>query len=192
VLEAMLYAGAGALDNRRLYHNEKLPSHHSCVTSQAWRPSDVISALASMDLLKPPFPGYKNFFAVPASPRSSNGGFTADGCARQDRAQLFSAAICRCQTPFRGAILLSKPPGIWRMSANSVPSGSKKAIEACPCGHREAGTRRLAGIEACLSLRRPLHFDLSAPHADAGGARSRAISDRISANICVGTATSAI
>ena len=26
----------------------------------------------------------------------------------------------------------------------------------------------MAGIEACLSLCRPLHFDLSAPHADAG------------------------
>jgi hypothetical protein len=26
--------------------------------------------------------------------------------------------ICRCQTPFRGAILPSKPPGTWRMSAN--------------------------------------------------------------------------
>ena len=26
--------------------------------------------------------------------------------------------ICRCQTPFRAAILPSKPPGIWRMSAN--------------------------------------------------------------------------
>jgi hypothetical protein len=50
----------------------------------------------------------------------------------------------------------------------------------------------LAGIEACLSLCRPLHFDLFAPLADAGGARSRAISDRISANIYRDTATSAI
>jgi hypothetical protein len=39
---------------------------------------------------------------------------------------------------------------------------------------------------------RPLRFDLSAPHADAGGAQRRPISDRISANICLGTATSAI
>ena len=35
-------------------------------------------------------------------------------------------------------------------------------------------------------------FGPRAAHAGAGGARSRAISDRISANICRGTATSAI
>ena len=29
--------------------------------------------------------------------------------------------------------------GVWQRQI--VPSGSKKAIEACPCGHREAGTR---------------------------------------------------
>ena len=37
-----------------------------------------------------------------------------------------------------------------------------------------------------------LAFDLRVPHAGAGGARNRAIKDRISANICRETATLAI
>ena len=40
--------------------------------------------------------------------------------------------------------------------------------------------------------RRPSHLTPGAPHAGAGGARSLAISDRISWNICRDTATSAI
>ena len=47
-------------------------------------------------------------------------------------------------------------------------------------------------IRAHLRRHRLSSFDPCAAHAGAGGARSRAISDRISANICRGTATSAI
>jgi len=46
-------------------------------------------------------------------------------------------------------------------------------------------------IKAHLYRRRLSHLVTSSGHAGAGGARNRAISDRISANICRGTATSA-
>jgi hypothetical protein len=45
--------------------------------------------------------------------------------------------------------------------------------------------------QACLYRHCLSHVCPSAPHAGAGGARSRTISDRISANICRGTATAA-
>ena len=48
------------------------------------------------------------------------------------------------------------------------------------------------GIKAHLRCRRLPHLTLSSPHAGAGGARSRAISARMTANICRDTATSAI
>src|SRR5215213_2690060 len=57
---------------------------------------------------------------------------------------------------------------------------------------RRAGTHRLAFIRAHLCLCHLPPFLRLLLHAGAGGARSRAISDRISANICRGTATSAI
>jgi hypothetical protein len=56
---------------------------------------------------------------------------------------------------------------------------------------RERGIRCFAQIEAYLSCDRLLHLLPLAPYAGAGGARSPAISDRISANICRDTATSA-
>jgi hypothetical protein len=56
---------------------------------------------------------------------------------------------------------------------------------------RDAKVRRFVRIEAYLSHRQ-LHPVRGAPHAGAGGARSRAISNRMSWNICRGTATSAI
>jgi hypothetical protein len=46
-------------------------------------------------------------------------------------------------------------------------------------------------IKAHLYRRRLSHLVASSGHAGAGAARNRAISDRISANICRGTATSA-
>jgi hypothetical protein len=49
----------------------------------------------------------------------------------------------------------------------------------------------LAFIKAYLCPRRLSYLTRSPGHAGAGGARSRAISDRMSANICRGTATSA-
>src|SRR5882724_12708303 len=56
-----------------------------------------------------------------------------------------------------------------------------KALKRAACPHRGA-----------LLPLSPASSDLRVPHAGAGGARSRAISDRISANICRGAATSAI
>src|SRR5437016_1365349 len=47
-------------------------------------------------------------------------------------------------------------------------------------------------IKAHLRCRRLPHWLALAAHAGAGGVRSRAISDRMSANICRDTATSAI
>jgi len=55
-----------------------------------------------------------------------------------------------------------------------------------------AATRCFASIKADLCRRGLPHLTRSPGHAGVGGARSRAISDRISWNICRGTATSAI
>jgi hypothetical protein len=62
-------------------------------------------------------------------------------------------------------------------------------------GRRRPDAKR--GAFACIKahlLYRRLHaaLFLTPDHAGAGRARSRAISDRISANICRGTATSAV
>jgi hypothetical protein len=57
---------------------------------------------------------------------------------------------------------------------------------------RRAETRGLAFITAHLCRRRLSYLTRSPGHAGAVSARSRAISDRISWNICRGTATSAI
>jgi hypothetical protein len=54
-----------------------------------------------------------------------------------------------------------------------------------------AETRRFALIKTHLCHRGPHHSTPEPRHARAGGARSRAISDRIFWNICRGTATSA-
>jgi len=60
------------------------------------------------------------------------------------------------------------------------------------CRPRGAGIRSFALIKAYLCRGFLSHLTLSAPHAGAGGVRSRAISDKISWNICRDTATSAI
>jgi hypothetical protein len=57
---------------------------------------------------------------------------------------------------------------------------------------RGAGTRCFAFVKAHLCRRRVWHLTRSPVHAGAGGARSRAMSIRISLNIWRGTATSAI
>jgi hypothetical protein len=57
---------------------------------------------------------------------------------------------------------------------------------------QRARTHRLAFIRAHLDPHPLPHLLPLIPHAGAGGARRRMISDRISANICRGTATSAI
>ena len=64
---------------------------------------------------------------------------------------------------------------------------SKLVVDGGPI----AETRRFACIKAYLSSHCPVH-SAGAHHAGAGGARRRAISNRMSANICRGTATSAI
>jgi hypothetical protein len=60
------------------------------------------------------------------------------------------------------------------------------------CPPRSAGTCCFAFIKAHLCRRRLPHLTPSAGHAGAGSACSRAMSIRISRNICFGTATSAI
>src|SRR5215213_2250574 len=59
-----------------------------------------------------------------------------------------------------------------------------------PSGERESG-RFCLYQDAALPLS-SITFGLWAAHAGAGGARNRTISDRMSANICCDTATSAI
>ena len=61
--------------------------------------------------------------------------------------------------------------------------------EDCPL--RGTGTGCFAFVKAYLSCRWPSYCDPSTPHAGAGGARNRAISIKISWNICRDTATSA-
>jgi hypothetical protein len=58
-------------------------------------------------------------------------------------------------------------------------------------GRRGTGTGRFAFIKAHLRCRCLSHVIRSPGHAGAGGARRRAISDRMSWNICRDTATSA-
>jgi hypothetical protein len=59
-------------------------------------------------------------------------------------------------------------------------------------GNRKWNRTVFAQIEADLSCGRLPHLLPLSPHASAGGARNLAISDRMSANICRDTATSAI
>ena len=59
-------------------------------------------------------------------------------------------------------------------------------------GELGAETRCFVLIKAYLCRRRLSHLTASPGHAGAGGARSRAISIRISWNLCRGTVTSAI
>jgi ABC transporter substrate binding protein len=80
---------------------------------------------------------------------------------------------------------------------NSITSASVRGrtVGLLDCSHRGARTRRVAFIKAHFCRRGSSHLTRSpdhAGHAGAGGARSRAMSDRISWNICRGTATSAI
>jgi hypothetical protein len=76
---------------------------------------------------------------------------------------------------------------------NEIPSQpAPLAIKSSGCPPRRAETRCVAFIKAHLCCRRLSHLTRSPGHAGAGGGRSRAISDRISWNICRGTATSAI
>jgi hypothetical protein len=56
----------------------------------------------------------------------------------------------------------------------------------------DTGTRRFPVLKTHFYLRGLSHQRSPAGHAGAGGARNRAISDRISPNIWRGTATSAI
>src|SRR3954447_20517177 len=56
---------------------------------------------------------------------------------------------------------------------------------------RNTEAHRLARIRAHFDPRHLPHLLPLAPHTGAGGARNRAISDRMSANICLGTPTSA-
>jgi hypothetical protein len=72
------------------------------------------------------------------------------------------------------------------------PQPASFAANRSGCSPPGAETRCFAFIKAHPCGLRLSHLTPSAGHADAGGARSRAINDRISANICLGTATSAI
>jgi hypothetical protein len=62
-------------------------------------------------------------------------------------------------------------------------------VEDCRAGGAETLLFALIKTYLCCSS---LSSDPSASHAGAGAARSQAISDRISANICRNTATAAI
>jgi len=66
------------------------------------------------------------------------------------------------------------------------------AAKSSGCSPGEAATHCFASIEAVLSRRRQSHLTPGIHHAGAGGDRNRAINERISWNICRGTATSAI
>jgi hypothetical protein len=83
------------------------------------------------------------------------------------------------------------------MIAASGALGNGKSCSAWAGEHRkhrysaEALKRSFGRIQAHLSHSSSVASGLHAAHASAGGARSRAISDRISANICRDTATSA-
>jgi hypothetical protein len=71
------------------------------------------------------------------------------------------------------------------------PSPGQKQAKRSVGRAKTAGTAALPD-RAYLFLRRLPHVNPSVHHAGAGGARSRAIIDRMSANICRDTATSAI
>jgi hypothetical protein len=81
-------------------------------------------------------------------------------------------------------------PEVRRNEIRSQPIPLAAKPPGCP--PRSAGTRCFAFIKAHLCRRRLSHQTPSHGHAGAGGARSWAISDRISWNMCRGTATSAI
>src|SRR3982751_2275414 len=66
------------------------------------------------------------------------------------------------------------------------------AVEASGRRQRKVKPRCFAQTEAWLSRSHLPHLLSLALHAGAGGARNRAISDTMSANICCSTATSAI
>jgi hypothetical protein len=86
--------------------------------------------------------------------------------------------------------LISRP---WRFRRNEIRS--RPPLFAAQPPDRppgDAGTRRFSVIKTHLCRRRPSHLSPSAAHAGAGGARSWAISRKMSLNICRGTATSAI
>ena len=91
----------------------------------------------------------------------------------------------------RGAYPLPVPEGSAAQQAAAVLPGSV-VVGASDRPPGDARTRRFSSIKAHLCRRRPSHLTRSPVHAGAGGARNRAISDRISWNICRGTATSAI
>src|SRR5271155_6026330 len=73
---------------------------------------------------------------------------------------------------------------------DSIAAGPLAAKMASSVGSRRRNSL-LASIKTHLCRRGLSHLTSSAGHAGAGGVRNRAISDRISANICRDTATSA-
>ena len=77
-------------------------------------------------------------------------------------------------------------------NGNSPLAASKGRLKLAVDSTGTLKRAAFARIKAYLSRRRPAASDPARRHAGAGGARSRAISDRISANICRDTATSAI
>jgi hypothetical protein len=83
----------------------------------------------------------------------------------------------------------------WQPRGNKIPKFAGRRPGNSPKGRsgwsRSAETCSFAMLKAHLYRRRLSHLVASSGHAGAGGARNRAISDRISANICRGTVTSA-
>src|SRR4051812_3057672 len=71
------------------------------------------------------------------------------------------------------------------------PLSQAKSDQDLPLKRSTAEARPICLQEGVLLPRFPDATDPGTRHAGAGGARSRAISDRISANICLGTPTSA-
>jgi len=88
---------------------------------------------------------------------------------------------------FRAQDRAIEGPWQWQIVPGAGKRRSKWAVD-------RTATRTHAPLPG-LSHASPLSlaaFDRTAARAGAGGARSRAINDRMSANICRGTATSAI
>src|SRR6516162_1666003 len=87
--------------------------------------------------------------------------------------------------PFRGQDRVSDRLGQRQIAVATSKGPSKLVVDGGPTLKRSALL-----VPRHTSPHCPVHL-ASARHAGAGGTRSRAISDRISANICQGTATSA-
>src|SRR6516225_9604749 len=115
---------------------------------------------------------------------------TAERRRRDDAASVEPLYLSR-HSPDSGRFRARITPLAGLSKGNRLRRG-QKAIEAGGRRHRNAETRPIClyrGIPPPLTTRCTWP---NAGHAGAGGARNRAISDKMSANVCRETATSAI